>query len=63
MNNPLEKEKVCGVVKGAALIDDSLVPDLIAISVNDSKPTNFMSTRCETVQWAKKRKSTRDKSK
>ena len=54
MKTPAEKEKVRGTVKGALLVGDPEVPDLVAILVYNTKPVNFMSMCCKTVQWVKK---------
>lgn len=54
VKTPAENEKVCGTVKSAILSGDPEVPDLVAISVYDTKPVNFLSMYCETVQWVKK---------
>ena len=59
---PAEKEKARGTVKGAMLSGDPEVPDLVAISVCDAKPVNFLSACCETVQWVKKTRKTHDRS-
>ena len=62
VKTPAEKEKVRGTVKGAILSGDPEVPDLVAISVYDTKPVNFLSMCCETVQWVKKTRKIYDHS-
>jgi len=60
---PTEQEKVRGNIKGAKLIGDTNFKDLIAISFYHTKPVNFMSMACESVQLIKKEQKVFDKSK
>lgn len=58
---PEGKEQVRGTVKGALLVGDALLPDLVAISVYDTKPVNVLSMCCKTIQWVKKSRPIYDK--
>ncbi len=45
-----------GATKAVALTDDPKVPDLVAFSVYDTKPVNFLSMACMGLKWIEKRK-------
>ena len=55
------QEKARGTVKGARLSGDSMCPDLVAVSVYDTKPVHFMSMTCEEIKWITKVRSIYDK--
>ena len=46
-----DQRKVRGTVKAAVLKGDRDCPDLIALSVYDSKPVNFLSMIAEEIKW------------
>ena len=58
---PDQQEKVRGTVKGAILTGDDELKNLVAVSVYDTKPVNFLSMCCETVQWILKKRNIFDK--
>ena len=49
-----EQERVRGSTKAAVLHDDPECPDLVAVSVYDTKPVHFMSMMCEDIKWITK---------
>ena len=61
VNVPDQQEKVRGTVKGAVLTGDDELQNLVAVSVYDTKPVNFLSMCCETVQWIPKKRNIFDK--
>ena len=48
------QQKVRGTVKAALLMGDKDVPNLVAVSVYDTKPVHFISTVCECIEWVLK---------
>ena len=50
------QQKVRGTVKAAVLMGDKHVPNLVAVSVYDTKPVHFLSTVCECIEWVLKAK-------
>ncbi len=46
--------KVRGTTKAAVLEGDSECPDIMAFSVYDTKPVNFLSTACSSLTWREK---------
>ena len=55
--------QVRGTVKAAQLVGDPAIPNLLAVSVYDTKPVHFFSTRCEKVKWEVKEQKVWDKKK
>jgi hypothetical protein len=53
--------KVRGTTKAAVLEGDSEYPDIIAFSVHDTKPVNFLYTVCTSLHWKGKNKKVFDK--
>jgi hypothetical protein len=49
-----EQLRVRGTVKAAVLKGDEDCPNLIAVSVYDTKPVHFLSMSCETIEWITK---------
>ncbi len=47
--------KVRGTTKAAVLEGDSEYPDIMAFSVYDTKPVNFLSTACTCLHWKEKK--------
>jgi len=45
-----------GTTKSARLIDDPKCPDLLAVSVYDTKPVHMLSTSEESIEWITKRR-------
>jgi len=62
LNKKNEIEKVRGTVMGAKLVGDSGCPDLLAVSVYDTKPVHFLSMACDSVKWIEKSRRVYDKS-
>ena len=60
-NMQQEQEKVRGTVMGARLVGDRECPDLVAISVYDTKPVHFLSMACTEVKWISKSRQVYDK--
>ena len=58
-----ELERARGTVKGARLTGDPLCPDLVAVSVYDTKPVHFLSMTCDEVKWIRKTRKVFDKAK
>ena len=56
VKNPAEAYKVRGTVKAAVLQGDKDCPDLVAVSVYDTKPVHFISTIVESIEWIVKGK-------
>ena len=50
------QEQVRGTTKAAVLEGDSECPDVVAFSVYDTKPVNFLSTACTSLHWKEKTK-------
>ena len=48
--------KVRGTVKAAVLKGDANCPDLVALSVYDTKPVHFLSMFCKEIKWVLKKK-------
>ena len=55
------QNQVRGTVKAAQLMGDPDMPDLVAVSVYDTKPVHFFSARCDKVQWIEKTRKVFDK--
>jgi len=53
--------KVHGTTKAAVWGGDSECPDIVAFSVYDTKPVNFLSTACTSLKWKEKTKNVFDK--
>ena len=51
VKNINQQKLVRGTVKAAILKGDNNCPDLIALSVYDSKPVNFLSMIAEDITW------------
>jgi Transposase IS4 len=49
-----EQIKVRGTVKAAVLEGDESCPNLVAVSVYDTKPVHFLSMSCESIEWITK---------
>ena len=49
-----EQEKVRGTVLAAERVGDSKLPSLIAVSVYDTKPINFISMKSDSLKWEEK---------
>ena len=45
-----------GTLKAAMLQGDPNCPDLVAMSVYDSKPVHFISMSCESIKWIEKKR-------
>ena len=43
--------KVCGTVKAAVLEGDAACHNLLACSIYDTKPVNYLSMVCDTLKW------------
>lgn len=56
------EEDLKNLLKGAILSGDIEVPDLVAISVYNTKHVNFLSMCRETAQWVKKTRKIYDHS-
>lgn len=46
-----EVVRVRGTVKAAVLMGDKSIPNLVAVSVYDTKPVDFISTICNSIEW------------
>jgi hypothetical protein len=46
--------RVRGTVKAAVLEGDESCPNLVAVSVYDTKPVHFLSMSCTSIQWIQK---------
>ena len=53
--------QVRGTVKGAVLTGDVDCPDLVAVSVYDTKPVHFLSMACKEIKWIQKKRKVYDK--
>ncbi len=53
--------QVWGTIKAAVLEGDTECPNIVAFSVYDTKPVNFLSTACTSLQWKEKTKKVYDK--
>ena len=49
-------EALRGTTKAAKLVNDPQCPNLLAVSVYDTKPVNMLSSACEDVHWVLKRR-------
>jgi hypothetical protein len=49
-----EQLRVRGTVKAAVLKGDATCPNLVAVSVYDTKPVHFLSMSCESIEWITK---------
>jgi hypothetical protein len=56
VKNCKEQLKVRGTVKAAVLVGDPACPNLIASSVNDSKPVHYLSMISNCIKWIVKEK-------
>jgi hypothetical protein len=45
---------ICGRVKMAVLLGDKDCPNLVSVSVYDTKPVHFLSMVCESIKWIEK---------
>ena len=61
VQNRTMQNQVRGTVKAAQLMGDPDMPDLVAVSVYDTKPVHFFSARCDKVQWIEKTRKVFDK--
>ena len=52
--NKKEQMRVRNTVKAAVLMGDSDCPDLLAISVYDTKPVHFLTLSSPTIKWVEK---------
>jgi hypothetical protein len=43
-----------GTVKAAVLEGDDTCPNLVAVSVYDTKPVHFLSMSCDSIEWITK---------
>ena len=62
--NIKEQQKVRGTViaaKLAKLTGDKACPDLVAVSVYDTKPVHFLSMACKEIKWIEKTRLVFDK--
>ena len=53
---PADQLKVRGTTKAAVLEGDIECPNLVAVSVYDTKPVHFLTTIVEEIQWVSKTK-------
>ena len=51
---------VRGTVKAAVLLGDRNCPNLVAVSVYDTKPVHFLSMICESIKWVEKSRQVYD---
>ena len=58
--NKTAQMAVRGTVKAAVLVGDRLCPDLLAISVYDTKPVHFLSMVSDSIKWVEKDRSVYD---
>lgn len=56
-----EQESIRGMTKAAVLEGDPDCPSLVAFSVYDTKPVNFLSTACTSLTWKEKNKKVYNK--
>lgn len=56
--NKAELRQVRGTCKAAVLKGDSKCPDMLAVSVYDSKPVYFLSMIHEKIEWVQKMRLT-----
>ena len=54
--NKKEIMKARGTVKAAILKGDGDCPNLVAVSVYDTKPVHFLSMKCDSIKWVVKTK-------
>jgi hypothetical protein len=50
-------QQVRGTVKAAVLKGDPDCPNLVAVSVYNTKPVHFLSMNCQSIQWIVKEHS------
>ena len=51
-----KQKKVRGTVKAAKLTGDPDCPNLLAVSVYDTKPVHFLSAAAESIKWREKKR-------
>ena len=51
-----KQAKVRGTVKAARLTGDPGCPDLLAVSVYDTKPVHFLSACAHSIKWREKKR-------
>jgi hypothetical protein len=56
VKNKVQQEKVSCITKAAALTGDLEAQDLVAVSINDTKPVHFLCIACTSLRWMEKRK-------
>ena len=61
IKNAKDAEKVRGRTKAAVLEGDEVCPNLVAFSVYDTKPVQFLSMSCTSLTWIEKVKKVFDK--
>lgn len=57
VNGREEQIRARGTVKAAVLEGDNSCPNLVAVSVYDTKPVHFLSMSCKSIQWIEKERS------
>ena len=55
-----EQVKVRGTVKASKLTGDPGCPNLLAVSVYDTKPFHFLSAAAENIEWREKKREVYD---